>query len=73
MKTVSINEKVKDVSVIGIGCMRINGLQDEKAVRDLAETAMDSGINFLITRTFTAGVSAKRSSAGRFRPPCGRR
>lgn len=46
MRTVNINEKVKDVSVIGIGCMRLNGLQDEKAVRELAETAMDSGINF---------------------------
>lgn len=46
MKTVNINDRVKNVSIIGIGCMRLNGLQGEKQVQELVETAMAGGINF---------------------------
>ena len=31
MKTFQISDKIKAVSRIGIGCMRITGLPDEKA------------------------------------------
>lgn len=46
MKKFQINEKVMDVSRIGIGCMRIPGLGGEKPVRELIDSAMESGINF---------------------------
>lgn len=46
MKTFQISDKIKEVSRIGIGCMRITGLPDEKAVRELIDGAMELGINF---------------------------
>ena len=46
MKTFQISDKIKKVSRIGIGCMRITGLPDEKAVRELIDGAMELGINF---------------------------
>lgn len=46
MKTFQISDKIKEVSRIGIGCMRITGFPDEKAVRELIDGAMELGINF---------------------------
>lgn len=46
MKIFQISDKIKAVSRIGIGCMRITGLPDEKAVRELIDGAMELGINF---------------------------
>lgn len=46
MKTFRISDKIKEVSRIGIGCMRITGLPDEKTVRELIDGAMELGINF---------------------------
>ena len=37
MKMFQISDKIDNVSRIGIGCMRITGLSDEKAVRSLTE------------------------------------
>lgn len=45
MKMFQISDKIDNVSRIGIGCMRITSLSDEKAVRSLTEGAL-SGINF---------------------------
>ena len=46
MKMFQISDKLGEVSRIGIGCMRITGLPDEKAVRALIEGSMELGINF---------------------------
>ena len=46
MKMFQISDKIDNVSRIGIGCMRITGLSDEKAVRSLTEGALECGINF---------------------------
>lgn len=46
MKTIEINKAVKPVSQIGLGCMRMTDLADDSAVRELIDTAMESGINF---------------------------
>ncbi len=46
MKTIKIHENVPEVSAIGLGCMRLAGLRDEKAVRELAVASMEAGINF---------------------------
>ena len=46
MKTFQISDKIKAVSRIGIGCMRITDLPDEKAIRELIDGAMELGINF---------------------------
>ena len=41
MKMFQISDKIDNVSRIGIGCMRITGLSDEKAVRSLIEGALE--------------------------------
>lgn len=46
MKMFQISDKIDNVSRIGIGCMRITGLSDEKAVRSLIEGALECGIIF---------------------------
>lgn len=46
MKTIKIHENVPVSSVIGLGCMRLAGLGDAKAVRELVEASMEAGINF---------------------------
>ena len=42
MKMFQISDKLGEVSRIGIGCMRITGLPDEKAVRALIEGSMEA-------------------------------
>ena len=49
MKMFQISDKIDNVSRIGIGCMRITGLSDEKAVRSLTEGALECGINFFVS------------------------
>lgn len=60
MKMFQISDKIDNVSRIGIGCMRITGLSDEKAVRSLTEGALECGINFLIMQIFMQAEKPKR-------------
>lgn len=60
MKMFQISDKINNVSRIGIGCMRITGLSDEKAVRSLTEGALECGINFLIMQIFMQAEKPKR-------------
>lgn len=60
MKMFQISDKIDNVSRIGIGCMRITGLSDEKAVRSLTEGAMECGINFLIMQIFMQAEKPKQ-------------
>ena len=46
MKMIKISENVPETSAIGLGCMRITGLGNEKALRELVEVSMEAGINF---------------------------
>lgn len=59
MKMFQISDKIDNVSRIGIGCMRITGLSDEKAVRSLIEGALECGINFLIMQIFMQAGEAE--------------
>ncbi len=45
MKYIKLAENVQDVSVVGIGCMRI-AAREKKDVETLIHTALDQGINF---------------------------
>ena len=54
-----ISDKIDNVSRIGIGCMRITGLSDEKAVRSLTEGALECGINFFDHADIYAGGEAE--------------
>lgn len=60
MKMFQISDKIDNVSRIGIGCMRITGLSDEKAVRSLTEGALECGINFLIMQIFMQAEKPKQ-------------
>ena len=59
MKMFQISDKIDNVSRIGIGCMRITGLSDEKAVRSLIEGALECGINFFDHADIYAGGEAE--------------
>ena len=59
MKMFQISDKLGEVSRIGIGCMRITGLPDEKAVRALIEGSMELGINFFDHADIYAGGEAE--------------
>lgn len=59
MKMFQISDKIDNVSRIGIGCMRITGLSDEKAVRSLIEGALECGINFSIMQIFMQAEKPK--------------
>lgn len=61
MKMFQISDKLGEVSRIGIGCMRITGLPDEKAVRALIEGSMELGINFFDHADIYAGGEAESS------------
>lgn len=60
MKMFQISDKLGEVSRIGIGCMRITGLPDEKAVRALIEGSMELGINFFDHADIYAAVRQKQ-------------
>ena len=59
MKMFQISDKLGEVSRIGIGCMRITGLPDEKAVRALIEGSMELGMNFFDHADIYAGGEAE--------------
>lgn len=59
MKMFQISSKCREVSRIGIGCMRITGLPDGKAVRGLIEGSMECGINFFDHADIYAGGEAE--------------
>lgn len=46
MKMLKINDHLPQVSAIGLGCMRLTGLQDEKEAGVLIDVCMEAGINF---------------------------
>lgn len=46
MKMLKINDHLPQVSAIGLGCMRLTGLQDEKEAGALIDVCMEAGINF---------------------------
>lgn len=46
MKTMKFGRTVLQVPVIGLGCMRITGLNSVREVRTLVDTAMEQGVNF---------------------------
>lgn len=56
MKNIKIANRL-EASEIALGCMRITGLKGTDEVRELVDTAMDQGINFLIMLTFMEMVS----------------
>ncbi|MBS6194631.1 MAG: aldo/keto reductase [Clostridiales bacterium] len=60
MKKIEIGKGKISASEIALGCMRITGLQSEKAVRRLIDTAMDCGINFFDHADIYAGGEAER-------------
>lgn len=59
MRTLTIGETVPKASEIGLGCMRLTGLENEKAVRELIETSMEEGINFFDHADIYAGGEAE--------------
>lgn len=59
MKTISIGKGKIQVPEIGLGCMRINGLEGKKEVRSLIDTAMEEGINFFDHADIYAGGEAE--------------
>ena len=46
MKNLSLKNTDMKISAVGIGCMRLVGLPDEKALLELVDTALENGINF---------------------------
>ena len=58
MKMLKINENLPEASAIGLGCMRITGL-DSKALRELVEASMEAGINFFDHADIYAGGEAE--------------
>lgn len=51
MKTITLNNTNLNIPEIGMGCMRINGLETVDAVKEWMDTALEHGINFLIMQT----------------------
>lgn len=61
MKKIEIGKGKISGSEIGLGCMRITGLPSVKEVRNLVDTAMDCGIDFLTMR-----ISMQEARQSRF-------
>ncbi len=59
MKMLKINDNLPEVSAIGLGCMRLAGLQDEKEAGNLIDVCMESGINFFDHADIYAGGEAE--------------
>lgn len=59
MKMLKINDGLPEVSAIGLGCMRLAGLQDEKEAGNLIDTCMEYGINFFDHADIYAGGEAE--------------
>ena len=71
MKKLKISDNLQEVSAIGLGCMRLTGLKDEKEVGALIDGCMELGINFFDHADIYAGGKAEavfgRMMAGRDR------
>lgn len=71
MKMLKIHDDLPEVSAIGLGCMRLAGLQDEKEVDALLDGCMEQGINFFDHADIYADGEAEaifgRAMAGRDR------
>ena len=71
MKMLKINDELPQASAIGLGCMRLTGLQDEKKAGALIDACMEEGINFFDHADIYAGGEAEavfgRLMAGRNR------
>ncbi len=59
MKMLEISGYSKDVSAIGLGCMRLTGLKEESKVRALVDGCMELGINFFDHADIYAGGEAE--------------
>lgn len=59
MKMLKINDDLPEVSAIGLGCMRLAGLQEKKAVETLIDVCMEEGINFFDHADIYAGGEAE--------------
>lgn len=59
MKMIKMNDNVPEASAIGLGCMRLTGLKDSKAVRELIDVSMEAGINFFDHADIYAGGEAE--------------
>lgn len=59
MKMLKINDNLPEVSAIGLGCMRLAGLQEKKAVETLIDVCMEEGINFFDHADIYAGGEAE--------------
>ena len=46
MKTFQISEDIKNVSRVGLGCMRLTEKKTDQEVRAIVDTALENGINF---------------------------
>lgn len=60
MKKISLGKAGLEAPQIGLGCMRITGLETRQAVRELIDTAMDQGINFFDHADIYADGEAER-------------
>ena len=59
MKTMKFGHSNLEVPEIGLGCMRITGLESKDAVRELVDTAMENGVNFFDHADIYAGGEAE--------------
>lgn len=55
MKNIKLGNGKLEVPAIGLGCMRLTGLDSKEAVRELIDTAMENGINFFDHADIYAG------------------
>lgn len=60
MKRISLGNGALEAAQIGLGCMRITGLETKQAVRELIDTAMECGINFFDHADIYAEGEAER-------------
>lgn len=60
MRKIRLGNRALEVPEIGLGCMRITGLETKQAVRELTGAAMDLGINFFDHADIYAHGDAER-------------
>ncbi|MCR5162125.1 MAG: aldo/keto reductase [Lachnospiraceae bacterium] len=60
MKQIKTRSENLTIPAIGLGCMRIAGLREKKAIEELIAGAMESGINFFDHADIYAGGESER-------------
>lgn len=60
MRKIHLGKSSLEVPVIGLGCMRIPGLESKEEVRRLIDTSMEQGINFFDHADIYGGGEAER-------------